>query len=217
MCIIWWALCEGIICCALSHKFAKCNFEAQSIHETPSPISAEAASWCICAQCNPANYLYAAHIACSMVHIAYCTLLHLHAVRSIWWMQTMHNNAQFGYFAIYSIVPCEIALWPIVYQTLHIHWHSPKNPPNDFICWYKKSFGYFFLSLSVHSESFVQRQCRLYWSINFNLVFWVQLSQCTSISVYLGICICFCVCVCFCIFLVFSCVGIKSYMQSLLL
>ena len=48
--IIWWALCEGIICCALSHKFAKCNFEAQSIHETPSPISAEAASWCICAE-----------------------------------------------------------------------------------------------------------------------------------------------------------------------
>ena len=85
MCIIWWALCEGIICCALSHKFAKCNFEAQSIHETPSPISAEAAScWCICAQSSPANYLYAAHIACSMVHIAYCTLLHLHAVRSIW-------------------------------------------------------------------------------------------------------------------------------------
>ena len=147
MCIIWWALCEGIICCALSHKFAKCNFEAQSIHETPSPISAEAASWCICAQGNPANYLYAAHIACSMVHIAYCTLLHLHAVRSIWWMQTMHNNAQFGYFAIYSIVPCEIALWPIVYQTLHIHWHSPKNPPNDFICWYKKALGTFFISL----------------------------------------------------------------------
>ena len=117
--IIWWALCEGIICCALSHKFAKCNFEAQSIHETPSPISAEAASWCICAQGNPANYLYAAHIACSMVHIAYCTLLHLHAVRSIWWMQTMHNIAQFGYFAIYSIVPCEIALCPIIYQTLY--------------------------------------------------------------------------------------------------
>ena len=37
-----------VICWALSYKFAKCNFEAQSIHETPSPVSPLAASRCKC-------------------------------------------------------------------------------------------------------------------------------------------------------------------------
>ena len=68
--IIWWALCEGIIWWALSYKFAKCNFEAQSIHETPSPISAEDASDAFAAHRKPAEDSdIQLHIAHRVLHI----------------------------------------------------------------------------------------------------------------------------------------------------